>query len=138
MHVGENPRHLARHVQRDLDGDALPNAHATVPHLTQILAFHHLHGDVEFPVHLAGVEGIDQRRMAEAQHHLGLVEKALSLARVAPFRQDLLDHAQLFEPVDLTQGRHVNLAHPTLGHRAQQQVLAEAAGEVRTHGVAIS
>ena len=85
VHVGEHARHLARHVQRDLDGDALALAHTTVPHLAQILALDHLHGDVEFPVHLTGIEGIDQGRMTEAQHDLRLVQEALGLARIGSF-----------------------------------------------------
>jgi hypothetical protein len=48
VHIEKGARHLARDVQGDFDGNAVAHAHAAIPHLAQVLALDHFHGDVEF------------------------------------------------------------------------------------------
>ena len=133
VHVGQRPGHLAHHVQGHVQRDALAGAHAAVPHLAQVLALDQLHGDVELAVHLAGVEGVDQGRVAEPQHHLGLVQEAVGLGPIGLLGDHLLDHAQLLEAAHLAAGRQVNLPHTPFRQRLEEHVLAELSREAARH-----
>jgi hypothetical protein len=133
VHIGQRPGGLAHHVQRHVQRDALPGAHATVPDLAQVLALDELHGDVELAVHLTGVEGVHQRRMRQPQHHLGLVQEAVGLGAVELLGDHLLDHAQLLEAPHVAPGCQVDLSHAPLRQRFEEHVLAELSREAPRH-----
>jgi hypothetical protein len=128
VHVRQRARHLTHHVQGDVQRDALARAHAAVPDLAQVLALDQLHGDVELAADVAGVERRHQRRVRQAQHHLGLVEEAVGLGPIRLLGDHLLDHAQLLEAADLAARRQIDLAHPPLGQRLEEHVLSEPSG----------
>ena len=126
VNVGEGARDLAPDVQRDVERDAGPGAHAAVPDLAQVLPLDQLHGDEELAVDLARVEGRNQVRVREAQHDLGLVEEPVGLRGVGLLRDHLLDDAELLE-AGVAGGGQIDLAHPAPRHRLEQNVLTESA-----------
>ena len=122
--VGQRAGDLARHVQRDVERDARAGADAAVPDLAQVLPLDQLHRDEELAVDLAGVEGGDQVGVREAQHHLGLVEKAIGLGAIVLLGEHLLDDAELLKARPAG-GREKDRTHPAARHRLEQHVLSE-------------
>ena len=111
----------------------MAHAHAAIPHLAQVLAFDHFHGDVELASTWPASKVLTSPECVSRSTTLASSRKRLALPSSDFLGNDLLDHAQLVETVDLPQRRDVDLAHSALGQGFEQDILAELSWVADSH-----
>ena len=129
VRVLEGGAHLAHDVGGDVERDLEAALLGPPQDRAQVAPVHVLHRDVVALLQLAEVEHLDDVRVGEAGHHLGLVDEHVhELLVVGEVGQDALDRDDLLEPFHARALGPEHLGHAADGHPLEQAVGAVVAG----------